>query len=249
MAGGASPIALAAALPAELAFVSRLGRFRSERTGGMECQRGAICGVETALLVSGMGGGRAYETAKTACASIRPRAYISVGFSAALIPGLGPGAVVVGESTTINGGPVYPSDAALLRLAGEALGRAGGVRFGPLTALPEVAVTADEKKAVAKATGCLALDMESFGAARGAGEAGVPFLAVRAISDALDEDLPVDFNRFVRGGGMDWPRFLLHVAAHPGAVPGLAGLAMRSRMAARKLARALERLLSGVRQD
>jgi len=245
-------IALAAALPAELSGIRKLGRFtkgcprRDDVLGDMCYLKGDIHGVDVALFVSGVGDARAYETAKNACAAISPRAYISVGLSGALKADLTPGDVIIGESTatlTQKAGEAFMPDGELLRLAMDALQGAGSVRAGALLASPNVAVTSVEKKALALAYRCAALDMETAGAARACDEAGVPFLAIRAISDTLDEDLPVDFNRFMAEGGLDWPRFLLHVLTHPFVIPGLVRLGMQSSLAERNLASAIGRVL------
>lgn len=245
-------IALAAALPVELTGIRKLDGFTKEgrgydnSLGGISFMRGDIHGVDVALFVSGVGDARAYETAKTVCASLPIAAYVSVGLSAALRPGLMAGDVVVGESTTSlasKEGQVYISDEALLKLAAAALKDARKVSFGPLLATPKVAVTSAEKKGLALAGGFVALDMESAGAARAASEAGVPFIAIRAISDTLEEDLPVDFNRFMKEGGMDWPRFIAHVITHPGVIPGLMRLGRNSRLAATNFAKAVEKVV------
>jgi adenosylhomocysteine nucleosidase len=243
-------IALAAALPVELTGIKKLGGFFKKNLGGISYMRGDIHGVDVALFVSGVGDARAYETATTACASLSLAAYVYVGLSAALMPGLRPGDVVVGESTTSlasKGGQVYIPDATLLKLAEAALKEVRKVSFGPLLVTPKVAVTSAEKKGLAQAGSFAALDMESAGAARAAQEAGVPFIAIRAISDTLEEDLPVDFNRFMKSGGMDWPRFTLHVITHPGVIPGLMLLGRNSRLAATNLAEAVERVLLSVK--
>ena len=112
--------------------------------------------------------------------------------------GLMPGEVVMGESTGFLDGARYKADEAAMGaiLAGHPF------KSGPLLVSETVITTAAGKTEAAKASGCIAVDMESCGAARAASEAGVPFLAVRAVSDTVEEDLPVDFNRFMKGGGL-----------------------------------------------
>ena len=241
-------IVLAGALYAEMAGVRRLGRFR--KAGALKFgadhisyYTGGIHGKDVALFVSGVGGAKAYGTAKAACAALPVRAYVSVGFSAALKPELRPGDVVVGvrAAHVDDQDACFESDRALLQTAMGALLGYGTCLFGPLLAADRVLTTSMEKRAVAGSA--LALDMESLGAAKAASEAGVPFLAIRVISDTLDEDLPVDFNRFMKGGGMDWPRFFLHVVTHPGVIPGLMRLGRNSRLAAHNLAGAVDRFL------
>jgi adenosylhomocysteine nucleosidase len=88
--------------------------------------------------------------------------------------------------------------------------------------------------------------MESCGAARAASEAGVPFLAVRAVSDTVEEDLPLDFNLFMKEGGMDWARFIPFMVTHLGILPKLLNLGRNTGVASRNLAGAFSGILSAL---
>ena len=236
-------IIITAALPMEIAGIKALGNFtKAALPGGVEYYSGGVRDKDVALFVSGMGEERAYKAAKAACAELRPVAYICIGLSTALEERIGPGGVVVGESAISPDRSVtYPADASLLSTARAALEDAA--TFAPLTASLRVAWRSVDKRLIAAHCPAAALDMESFGAAKACAEAGVPFLAVRAISDSLDEDLPVDFNLFSSGGGMDWPHFFFYIVTHPGVIPPLMRLGRNSRLAARNLTDAVEALL------
>ncbi len=58
-----------------------------------------------------------------------------------------------------------------------------------------------EKSAAFARSGALAVDMESHHVARAATAHGLPFIAIRAISDRADEALPACFGDFVDGDG------------------------------------------------
>jgi len=252
-------IAIACAIPMEAAGLVRAGGFgkiaggcdigaagSGEITGcGVGYYRGVVHGMDVALFISGIGEQRAYETARTACGFLPLRAYISAGLSGALTEGLKPGDVVAGTKTA-SGGREYHSERGLADAALEAFGGDGHVRFGNLYAASRVLARADEKKALSLACGCAAVDMESAGAARAAQEAGVPFIAIRAISDSLDEDLPVDFNRFTKDGRLDYPRLIMHIITHPGTIGPLVRLGRNSQLAADNLANALLRLCATI---
>ncbi len=237
-------IIITAALPMEIAGIRRLGNFTmAALAGGLEYYRGDVQGKDAALFVSGMGEDRAYATAKAACAALQPKAYISIGLSAALKERLRPGDVVVGEGVVPpDGEATYEADAGLLSVAREALKDAA--LFAPVTASRRVAWRSTDKRLIAANCPAAALDMETLGASRACAEAGVPFLAVRAISDSLDEDLPVDFNRYMKDGGMDWPRFLSHIVTHLGAIPSLMRLGRQSRLAAENISTAVDKVLA-----
>src|SRR5690606_3227518 len=124
---------------------------------------------------------------------------LSVGFSGGLEGPLAVGDLVLPSALiglTRPGGPgmepaVYRPDPAFLRTAEEAL-RAAGLRvmLGPTVTAPGILTLPADKEALARQTGALAVDMESYWVARAAAERGLPFLALRAISDVLGEILP-----------------------------------------------------------
>ena len=233
-------VVVAGAFPRELKHIRALGRFSKVSKGGIHFEQGVIRGMDVALVVSGAGDARAYSAAREAVRSLSPTAYISVGLSGGLAGGLKPGEVVLGESTGFATGKRYQADKAVL----DRVIAAVACRVGPLLASERVIVTAAQKRAAGAATMCMAVDMETCGAARAASEAGVPFLAIRAISDTVDEDLPVDFNRFMKDGGMDWARFIPFMVTHPGVLPKLLSLGRKSAAASRSLAVAFSGILS-----
>src|SRR5207244_10481326 len=96
----------------------------------------------------------------------------------------------------------FPCDSALLALARETAARARvGWSEGPVVTVANVVCKADEKQELARASGAVAVDLESAAIARAAHVVGVPFLLVRAVSDCADEDLPMDFNLWLSPWG------------------------------------------------
>jgi adenosylhomocysteine nucleosidase len=102
-----------------------------------------------------------------------------------------------------------------------------------------VILTAREKRVLsAKAD---AVEMESFEILREAQSAGVPAVAIRAISDTLDEDLPLAMSEILTDEGkVSLPRVLGQVALKPQSLPGLVRLGKNSRVAAQSLSRFLD---------
>jgi adenosylhomocysteine nucleosidase len=108
---------------------------------------------------------------------------------------------------------------------------------GSLITAPRVLTTSLEKQRLGKETGASAVDMESAAVAVRAAEAGVPMAALRAITDAVDEQLPLDFNRCLDSDGQfHHGRLMLLLARHPGAVGGLIRLGLHSACAGQALA-------------
>ncbi len=91
------------------------------------------------------------------------------------------------------------------------------------------------------------MEMESGEVLYEATAFGARAVAIRGISDAVEEDLPLDFNRVTTAtGGVSMGRVLGQVARHPGKVPSLIRFGQQSRMAAEKLCRFLDHYLEGL---
>jgi nucleoside phosphorylase len=102
-----------------------------------------------------------------------------------------------------------------------------------------VVSSADEKRRLGASAD--AVEMESFEILREAQAAGVPAASIRAISDTVAEDLPLDMNQvFTDQGQVSIPRVLGQVALRPQSLPRLLRLGKNSRIAAQSLARFLD---------
>jgi adenosylhomocysteine nucleosidase len=102
--------------------------------------------------------------------------------------------------------------------------------------------TAQEKRHLGESAD--AVEMESFQVLLKARADGIPAVAIRAISDAVDEDLPLDFNEvFTERGEVSISRVLGQVAMRPQSLPGLVRLGRRSKQAAESLAEFLDRYI------
>ena len=134
--------------------------------------------------VSGANAARAEDIAKRFCAD-GARAILSVGVSGGLDPALEPGNLVIGAAVVDGAGALYESDPGLLAAMRGDAGRKARI-FGA----DDIIDSAEAKAALFRNHQAVAVDMESHGCARAAAEAGVPFLAVRAIADPADRALP-----------------------------------------------------------
>ncbi len=94
--------------------------------------------------------------------------------------------------------------------------------LGGIIGQDHIAATIAEKAALHAATGALAVDMESHIAARVAARHGLPFAAIRTISDTAAETLPpaalVGMNP---DGSMALGKVLLSLARNPAQLPAL----------------------------
>jgi adenosylhomocysteine nucleosidase len=176
------------------------------------------------LVCAGTGWERAYSAAKACIERLSPGAVVSIGFAGACTPELEPGALVVPARLVVPGqGSKYGT--------GEEFPCAFG--YGTLVTLNAVAATAAKREA-RKLYGALAVEMEAAGVAAAAAEMGSKFLAIKAISDGVEEEM--DFlSAFVTPEGFDSRRFLAHIAVRPALWGRVAALHRNSQLAAATL--------------
>ena len=138
------------------------------------------------LLVTGVGARSAERAITQALADSPPDAVLHVGWAGGLRAGLARGDLVL---VTAADGLAVPDD--LLDPVRNALARLPcRLSQGPLATASRVVAEPVDKLALGRATGALAVDMESGPVARACSEAGVPWIGLRAISDPADQRLP-----------------------------------------------------------
>ena len=108
-----------------------------------------------------------------------------------------------------------------------------------------VIASAAEKKHVGELAD--AAEMESFGVLRAARDAAVPAVAIRAISDTVDEDLPLDMNAAItEEGQVSVTRVVGQLARHPQSLPAVMRIGKNSKQAAKSLCAFLDRYVTTV---
>ncbi len=140
-------------------------------------------------------------------AEIFPGIILSSGIAGALAPGLRPGDVVI------------DGDAWLVDHLHVALPQA---HRGGILGNDAIVATEAEKRALRERSGALAVDMESHVAARVALRKGLPYAAMRVISDRAADDLPPAALVGMRpDGGMALGAVLASLARRPAQLPVL----------------------------
>lgn len=143
------------------------------------------------------------------------RGVISFGVAGGLDPSLKPGDVVVATEVTAGDTRWLAGSLNEGLITSLTLGRRRVVRGG-LAGVEEVVAAKARKAALWLQTGAAAVDMESHIAAAYAAEAGLPFAALRVISDAAHRSLPSLARSAIRPDGkVDLGRILGSVARNP----------------------------------
>jgi len=225
------------AVDTEFAPWKKAQALRSLSRNGISFQRAAISGMDVDFVVTGMG------AVNAGCAGVLMRDpydfVIASGFAGGLRRGINVGDIVVARSVQQFGKPkLIASDADhFMRATAQ-----GATVVDTLLSLDHVAAASEEKAALAPFAD--AADMESFAVLSAADTHRIPAVAIRAISDSVEYDLPQGVDTFVNPTGqVNITGVAKYVARHPGAVPAVIRLGIRSKSAAESLAHFLEAYL------
>jgi adenosylhomocysteine nucleosidase len=154
--------------------------------------------------VSGARPGRAQEAAQ-ALLDQGCDALMSFGICGGLDPRLVPGTVVLADRVIAEDGEVTATDARwLAALSAAAAGRCAAV-VAPVFGTAKIIASRAAKKELFQKTGAAAVDMESHEVAAVARERGVPFIAVRAVSDSARRTVPRAARYGIREDGTTRP--------------------------------------------
>ncbi len=173
------------------------------------------------LRISGVGAKRASSAAK-ALLEQGATSLLSWGSAGGLIPGLSPGSVVLPKVIVAVDGSVYSVNAAWHgHLCSQLKGKVD-LHEGGLAESRTVVASPAEKSTLFRQTGAIAVDMESAALAAVAHEAGVPFIAIRAVVDpvglTISRSALVALDEF---GELRPLRLLKTFARHPIELPSL----------------------------
>jgi nucleoside phosphorylase len=170
-----------------------------------------------------IGGGQSRRLAAELAAAVAVSGIVSFGLCGALDPGMEAGDLVYDTAD-----PAW--DKAL---------RALDARPGKIVGQDAIAATTADKAMLRAATDADAVDMESHLAREAADAAGVPFAALRAVSDAAGRSLPrAAAAGFRADGGVDVGAVVLALAMRPWDLPALIRLGNDSAKAFAALERA-----------
>jgi adenosylhomocysteine nucleosidase len=149
-----------------------------------------VHGSETPWVeVSGIGPIKARQAARKLVQK-DAKGLVSWGIAAGLSRGLSPGALVLPEKVLAVDGSVYKTDVDWHGRLCALLSGHVDLHTGLLAESSTVLTSPSEKSTLSNRTRAIAADMESAAVAAVAREAGVPFMAIRAVADRADRTIP-----------------------------------------------------------
>lgn len=163
-------------------------------------------------------------------------AVISFGIAGGLDPALKAGDLVLADTVAEAGGGRTTGRTAAERLA-RCLDHHGiAAHKGRLAAAETPVLKPEEKQALGRARDAIAVDTESHLAVRYAAEHGLPFVALRAISDPAGHSLPPLALRAIGPDGrLDFGAILGELMRRPGQIAGLPATGIATARAMRSL--------------
>lgn len=190
-------------------------------------------GEPVRLAIAGMGAENSCRAARELLECGKVRGLVTLGFAGALADSLALGEILIADQVLDQQSRErFDCDGELFPL--------GGVRCGSLLSVPEVIASAVEKRRLAREWGAIAADMESAGVACAAAQAGVPFCAIKAITDTSEQSISIDFARCrSEHKGLSARKIVREAMRTPRGVRDLWRLAYGAHVAARSLAAAL----------
>jgi nucleoside phosphorylase len=184
--------------------------------------------TEVVIVLTGVGRDNTERSMRKCLAQYSPAGVLTCGFAGGLDPALKVGDVVF-----------FTQD----RVLRDELMNAGA-RPAKFFCAATIAATAADKEQLRRTTGADAVEMESELIQEICRQTGIPCATVRVISDAADEDLPLDFNRLHKPDwSLDYGRLIGALARSPGKIGALLRFRKRISSAAGRLADTLAKVI------
>ena len=157
---------------------------------------------------------------------------LSFGMAGGLDAALDSGTVVIADAVVAPDGRRFATRAAWREGLRDAVGGAQAATIAQLSGSDRIVATVQAKRDLRVTTGAAAVDMESHGVAEVAAEAGVPFLALRAVADPGDRAVPAwVIGAVSRDGRVRSSLVTAGILAKPWMLWALIGLARENRKA------------------
>jgi adenosylhomocysteine nucleosidase len=240
-------IGLVVALPHEVpASFVRVAVCKGSGGGSSPFYRRTCGTFHMTAVQSGIGDQRAAAAARLLVRRFTPQVLISFGFAGGLLPGMAPGTLIIGAQLTHavrpRDAPLEADRALVEQFVAAARGAGLLVRQGRMITTPHLVADSLSKAELARKSGACAVDMETAGIAAVARQAGLAWVAVRAVVDTAEETLPAACLHTLRADGrVALGPLVRTLCRSPRVWPQLFRLGRRAKTARRCLSRVLER--------
>ncbi|HTQ38960.1 MAG TPA: hypothetical protein VMJ32_08025 [Pirellulales bacterium] len=156
--------------------------------------QGGLKGRGVVIVHSGVGQKNAAMATAALIVGHKPRWVISAGLAGGLQADVNRGDIVMPDCILGEDGRRLAID---FHISPQQQAATPGLHVGPLLTIDRVAFKAAEKLQLGQRHGALAVDMETLAVAEECRREKQRFLAVRVVSDPVDEELPADIERLV----------------------------------------------------
>jgi adenosylhomocysteine nucleosidase len=250
-------IGLIAAMPEEIKpLVKELDDYGKSTLGGFRLYNFSMSGIQCSLIESGIGMKRAEAATQYLITSIRPDLLVSFGFGGAVKSGMAVGDLALARKSVLcledradNLKIIDLSFPQSVQQAMSAIGRERGFNvhecdfFTSNRILNKKNLSGNLPPDIRNPV----LDMETWAVAGLATEQEIPLLAIRAISDASDEELVFSLDRFADSDmNIRMSKVIGTIVRTPRILPQLLRLAANCRIAGRNLAVSVKGLVETV---
>lgn len=233
-------VGVVAASPEELRGLERrLGGRRRSRRAGLRFVEGRLGRAHVVAVVTGEGRASAGAGARVLLDALPLDLLLVLGLAGGLSPALELGSLVVARRVLDETGPAPEPDAK----RSARIARRCGARPATFFTSRRLLGSAEDKRDAWRRLGeddAATVDLETSAVAALAHARGIPYAALRAISDSAEETLPVPLERFVDERGRIRRHALLREALlRPKLLPGLLALRRRAALCSERLGRAV----------
>ena len=167
---------------------------------------------------TGLGWRNAAMFTQATIAQWSPEMLVICGFCGGLSAEVKPGDLTIASSVTAapHFNPLFHPDIRLLKSASKVHLPGINIHTGALITTHSVLITPQEKKALAESVDGQIVDMETAAIVETAEQHRIPWVVIRAITDGVDDTLPIDFNTLADSdGNVDNTRVIKSTLLHP----------------------------------
>ena len=176
-------------------LVDRMAGVVMNAGSGFIAREGGLHGKRLVVIESGVGCAAAARATQALILGHRPQWIISAGFAGGLHDSLAQGDILMADQIVDMHDRQFEID---LKLSQDSFASRRRLHIGRLLTAERIIREPDEKRALGKRYGALAVDMESWAVAEVCRNEKIRFLAVRVISDAIGQTLPEDIDFLIK---------------------------------------------------